>query len=239
MKQWMIIGAWIFSASICMFWFSDPHIYAFFSLLSIPFLLFIVNKFIHKLLSFNMRYDYALISSEFQKRFIIVLSVLLYATTSIFFFRQAFMRVSYYTTELPTILLAINFIIFQIALISLITKDQNIIYNTAKKRRWIWVHEQVDYYFYLILLFFITIIVMSNPYVGFGRLVLYLLSALLYTLVLTKMLLVMYRWSKKTAFEIFFVDDEEIVRERFDHARTWFGLLIMGSFFSITFIAVF
>lgn len=235
-ENWIFIGTWTIAVCTCMFWLSDPYIYAFFALLSIPFLLFLIHKLIHKLITYNIRHDYAIISSEFQKRFIIVLSVLLYATTTIFFFRQAFMQISYYTTELPTILLAINFIIFQIALISLITKDQILSIIPQKNELWTWIHEQVDYYFYLILLFVIAIIVMSNPYVGFGRLVLYILSASLYTLMLTKLLLTMYRWSKKTASEIFFIDDEEIVRERFNYARTWFGLLIIGSFFSITFI---
>lgn len=235
-ENWIIVGIWIIAACVCMFWLSDPYIYAFFALLSIPFLLFIINKFIHKLISYNARHDHAIISSEFQRRFVIVFSILLYATTTIFFFRQAFIRISYYTTELPTILLAINFIIFQISLISLITKDQILSIIPQRNELWAWIHEQVDYYFYLILLFVIAIIVMSNPYVGFGRLVLYILSASLYTLILTKLLLAVYRWSKKTASEIFFIDDEEMVRERFNHARTWFGLLIIGSFFSIIFI---
>lgn len=235
-ENWLLLGVWITAAATCMLWISDPYIYAFFALLSIPFLLFIINKLIHKLITYNIRHDYAIISPEFQKRFVIVFSVLLYATTTIFFFRQAFMRISYYTTELPTILLAVNFIIFQISLISLITKDQILSIIPQKNDLWTWIHEQVDYYFYLILFFVIAIIVMSNPYVGFGRLVLYILSASLYTLILTKLLLAMYRWSKKTGSEIFFIDDEEMVRERFNHARTWFGLLIIGSFFSITFI---
>jgi small-conductance mechanosensitive channel len=146
------------------------------------------------------------------------------------------MKISYYQTELPTILLAINFIVFQISLIMLITKDQILGIFPENNAIAEWVKEQVDYYFYLILCFVITIIVMSNPYVGFGRLVLYLLTSLILTLLLSKALLVLHGGVKNIARHAFFTADEEMMRERFDHARTWFGLLIIVSFFFFSFL---
>lgn len=214
----------------------DPYMLSFFALFVIPVLLIIVNQFMRFLLECNIRYDYKLLSIEFQKRFIWVVSALLYATIGIYLFRYSFMKISYYQTELPTILLAINFIVFQISLIMLITKDQIVGIFPENNTVTEWIKEQVDYYFYLILCFVITIIVMSNPYVGFGRLVLYLLTSLILTLLLTKALLVLHGGVKNIARNAFFIADDEMMRERFDHARTWFGLLIIVSFFFFSFL---
>ena len=232
------LACWAVGAFICMLTLNDPYLYSIFCLLSIPYFLYLAHRFTAFLFDFNVQHGYILLSLDFQERFIVVLSVLLYASIIIFWFRQAFMRISYYRTELPTILLAINFIIFQIALIFLITKDQILSIIPTRNEVWLWFREQVDRYFYLILLFVITVIVMSNPYVGFGRLVLYLISSMLYTLLLIKALLALHSWIKNLGSYIFFTPDEEVTRERFDHARTWFGLMIITSFFVFTFLGV-
>jgi len=233
-----VIGLSIFFILTLLFISEAPNQYlqSFFALTSIPILLIIIGKFMKFLLECNVRYNYKLLSVDFQKRFILVISALIYATIAICLFRYAFMKISYYQTELPTILLAINFIVFQISLIMLITKDQILGIFPENNALSEWIKEQVDHYFYLILCFFITVIVLSNPYVGFGRLVLYLLSSLVLTLLLSKALLVLHGAVKNIARHIFFTADEEMMRERFDHARTWFGLLIITSFFFFSFL---
>jgi small-conductance mechanosensitive channel len=232
----IIISLFIVLGFMFLFSMPDPYLYSIFCLCAIPCLLFILSRFMRFLVQCNMQYNYRLLSFDFQQRFVVVCSFLLYATVAIFLFRQSFMRISYYRTELPAILLAFNFIIFQISLILLITKDQILSILPKRNELWEWVHEQVDRYFYLILLFVIAIIVMSNPYVGFGRLVLYLLSSLILTLLLGKALFVLHGLVKKGASHVFFAVDDEMMRERFDHARTWFGLLIITSFFLFAFV---
>src|SRR5690606_37626183 len=101
---------------------------------------------------------------------------------------------------------------------------------------WRWIHSQVDHYYYLILLFVIAIIVMSNPYVGFGRLVLYLLSGFIYMSLLIKALSLMHDFVKKVSSFLFFSQDEAVVRERFSYAKTCFGLVIIASFVVLGFI---
>ncbi len=221
----------------------DPYFYIIFYLLSIPYLLFVVNRFINYMINFNAEHDYVILSKEFQRRFRIVFSVLLYATVTIVFFREAFMLfmmlTNYYRSELPNVLLAINFIIFQIALIFLISKEQILGLVQKKGVFWEWIHEQVDRYYVLLLLLVIAVIVMSNPYVGFGRLVLYVLRGVLYTSLLMMLLVWLYGLGKRMASHVFFARDEEVVRERFAHAKTWFGLLIIGLFVLIGFFGVF
>ena len=243
-QYFVVIATWLALFAFLMLQvILDPYFYIIFYLVSIPYLLFVVNRFIHYMINFNTENDYIILSKEFQRRFMIVFSVLLYATVTIVFFREAFMLfmllTNYYRSELPNVLLAINFIIFQIALIFLISKEQILGLIEKKGVFWQWIREQVDRYYALLLLLVIAIIIMSNPYVGFGRLVLYVLRGVLYTSLLMMLLVWLYGLSKRMASHVFFARDEEVVRERFAHAKTWFGLLIIGLFVLIGFLGVF
>jgi small-conductance mechanosensitive channel len=230
------IFIWILLFLVCGM-IPDHYIYILFYLVSIPLLLYLSNRFIKLLISLNNQYDHVLLSEDFQRRFDLVFSTLLYVSITIFFFRLAFMLSSVYVrSELPTILLAGNFIILQISLILLITKEQimGIIPEHTDFWRWIYIH--VNQYYYLILFFVITVIVMSNPYVGFGRLVFYLLSGLMYMLLLMKALSFLHDFVKRLTSFLFFSQEETIVRERFSYAKTCFGLVIIASFVLLGFI---
>ena len=132
----------------------------------------------------DLKNDYVFVSEEFQQRLVIVLPSLAYATLCIMFFRQAFMWAGFPRSELPTILLALNFILFQIALIVLISKEQLLSIIPTSTDGWRLIKDQFGRFYYLILLCVIAIIVMSNPYVGYGRLVLFVLSGILYSFIL-------------------------------------------------------
>ncbi|HZW61065.1 MAG TPA: mechanosensitive ion channel domain-containing protein [Candidatus Babeliales bacterium] len=216
---------------------SDPFPYILLYLFSIPYLLYLANRFIHHFTKFNIEYDYVFISKDFQWRFITVGSVLLYATIAIFFFREAFLLAGYQRSELPTILLAINFIIFQISLIFLIAKEQILSIIPTTNEFWRWVGVQVDRFYYLILMLAIAIIVMSNPYVGFGKLVLWVLKRVVYTLILIRVLVWINAFFKRALSYVFFSrSGEEYMRERFAYAKTFYGFFAVAMlvFFIVT-----
>ncbi len=227
---WIAIGLFAFMVP-------DHYICILFYLFSIPYLFYLSHRFTRYLIHMNEQYDHILLPEDFQRRFDFVFSTLLYVSIFIFFFRQAFMLSSVYLrSELPNILLAINFITLQISLIFLITKEQIMGIIPERTDFWQWIHAHIDHYYYLILLFVITIIIMSNPYVGFGRLVLYLLSGFIYMLLLFKVLSWLHDFVKRITSFAFFAQDEAVVRERFSYAKTCFGLIIIGSFVVLGFV---
>ncbi len=233
------IAFWIFLFALLLFQDTvDIYVYIIFYLGSIPYLLYLANRFISFLAQYNEENEHAFIAADFQRRFWFVLSVLMYATITIVFFREAFMLEHYYRSELPTILLAVNFIIFQIGLILLLDKEQILSFIPTRTEVGQWVREKVDRYYYLILLMVITIIVMSNPYVGFGRLVLYALFGWLYTIVLLIVLYYLHGLLKRIASRLFFVSVDDVARERFTNAKTWFGITIIVSFLVLSFLGL-
>lgn len=228
--------AWLSLWLLCIM-VPDTYFSILFYLLSIPYLLYLSHRFMHVLLYMNNQYSNVLLSPDFQRRFELVLSTLIYVTIVIFFFRQAFMLSPIYLrSELSNILLAINFIVLQISLILLITKEQIMGIIPTYSEFWKWIYAYVDHYFYLILFFVVAIIIMSNPYVGFGRLVLYLLSGSIYMLILVKILSLLHDLVKTATSMLFFTQDDTVVKERFSYAKTCFGLVIIASFVILGFV---
>ena len=237
--NFVLIALWVVAFAVLIFQsVTDPYPYIIFYLLSIPYLLFLVRRFVLFVIDFNIRHNYAFLAADFQRRFMLLFSFLLCATTIIFFLRQAFILTNYYRSELPLILLAINYIILQISLILLIDKELILNFIPTKNELWQWVHQQVDQYYYLILLFFIAIIVMSNPYVGYGELVLHILLRLIYTGFVVICLFWIHGSFKHISLQLFFVTSDEISRERFANAKTGFGLLIICSFIIFSLIGI-
>lgn len=232
------IMIWVILFVMLTFEKMDYYLLILFYLASILFFIYLINRFIKFIISFNEQHDHVFLAPDFQRRFALVISFLLYATVTIFFFRAAFVLSGYYGSEVPTILLALNFIIFQISLILLIAKDQILNLIPTTNDFWVWFRGRVDRYYLLLLLFVIAIIVMSNPYVGYGKLVLHVLLALVYTALLFIGLFWLHGVFKRSTSRILFAQEDEGVRERFYSAKTWYGIAIIISFVIVGLIGI-
>lgn len=217
---------------------SDPFIYIFFYLISIPYLLYLAYKLIDHISLFNRRYNHVFWEPEFQYRVLFIVSVLFYATIIILLFRAAFMLGNYRRSELPTILIAINFIIFQISLIALIAKELVLSTIPMENEWWRRIYSYIDRYYYFIMTAIIVIIVMSNPYVGFGKLILYISTHVVYTILLLVLLFWMHLLLKKAASHLFFLHEQDIVQERFGQAKKWYGISVISIFLGFIFLSV-
>lgn len=217
---------------------TDPFIPILFYLLSIPYFLYLAHKLVAYISLFNKRYSHVFWEPEFEKRVVFIVSMLLYAAIILLFFRQAFMLGNYRRSELPTILLAINFIIFQISLIALIAKELILSTIPTETEWWRRIYSYIDRYYYFIMALVVVVIVMSNPYVGFGKLVLYIAVHIAYTILLLFALFWVHLFLKKTVSHIFFLQEQDLVQERFTQAKTWYGVAIITIFLSFTFLGV-
>jgi small-conductance mechanosensitive channel len=216
----------------------DIYYYVIFYLLSIPYLLYLANRFVHFFVHNNKEMGYPFVAQDFQGRIELVLSVLLYATIIIFFFREAFILVSSGRSKLPIIFLALNFIILQISLILILSKEQILSVIPDTHSFWEWVHMQVNKYYYIILLFIIAIIVMSNPYVGFGFLVRHIISRSLWTAAAIIILYQIHLMIKRRISYVFFDAEQDVVRERFGQSKTWYGATVIALFLTFIFLGI-
>jgi len=231
MHYYFAISLWIVLFALLRFGvFPDQTIHILFYLFSIPYFIYIANRFLSRFMAFNVSQNYAILTKQFQKRFVAIISVLLYSTIAIQLFRYALGLTIPLGSQSPVILLHLNFIILQVCLIFLITKEQILSLipdRTDLSKR---IRAEVDKFFYGILALIIAVIIMSHPGVGFGRQVLYVLSRLIMTGVLIPVLYWAQEMLKKVASKVFFVLEDDLAKERFTSSKSWYGLFVIVTF---------
>jgi small-conductance mechanosensitive channel len=189
------------------------------------------------MIKFNDEQDELFISKTAIERLYSFVVVVVYATITVFFFRQAYMLASYSKSELPTILLTLYSIIVRIMLISLIRKEDLLEIVPTQGTVWEWLREQIEKHFYPIFVFLVTLIVMSEPHVGYGKYVSYLLWGVVGTIILIRIFMFVYLLVKRYSNVLFFKTDGEIQRERFMYAKSAYGLFVIASFLVLAFFA--
>jgi small-conductance mechanosensitive channel len=218
---------------------ADSYFAIWFYLLSIPYFLLLSYRFIAFFLQANQQHGFIFISESYQRRFMVVVSSLAYATVILLLLREAFLLGNYSSSQVSTILLALNYIVLQIALMSLMGKQQILSAIPSHTPMWEWVKEHVSKYYYLLWLCVIAIIIMSNPYVGYGRQVLYVLSRVALTASLIPLFLWVHNRIKRVSSDLFFYySDGEVIKERFSAGRTWYGLFVFISFLLFVLVGI-
>ena len=198
-----------------------------FYLLSIPYLCYLAHMLIRDYLAENGKF----MSEAFRDRFSWIMHLFLYATIVILFFREAFIIMTYGHSELPTILLAVYSIITRASLVFLIMTKELILDALPNRGKiWILMKDQINQYYSVFLVIIIALIVMSDPFVGYSRLVASVLQGTLWTIILTAAFWWMQKILKRYSSNLFFVSSGESVKERFSYAKTWYGLFIVASF---------
>lgn len=200
-----------------------------FYFLSIPYLLLMTYRLFGYLREVNYRRNYLFMNATYERRFMIFMQPLVYATIVIFFFREAFLLGGDRVSAVPTVLLAINFILLQIAVVSLLGKEEILNFIPSTTPLWEWVKDHVRNYYWFLWATVIAIIIMSNPYVGYGRQVFYVLSRIALTAMLIPLLLWLHHRLKQLSSDFFFYyEDGETMKERFSSAKMFYGLFIVG-----------
>jgi small-conductance mechanosensitive channel len=210
----------------------DPFLAQLFYLLSIPYLLFLTHHFFLYAQKINRQRNFQFMSEEYQERFFWVVSRLSYVIIVIALIREAFLLGGYRNSQVPIVLMAIIFILCQISIIYLLDRKQIMGALRTDTPLWEWVYEHVSQYYYFVWAAVISIIVMSNPYVGYGRQVLYIISRLLVTLALIPLFSWVHNRIKRASVDLFFYyTDSDEIKERFAAGRLWYGLFVISSLF--------
>ncbi|HJZ23890.1 MAG TPA: mechanosensitive ion channel domain-containing protein [Candidatus Babeliales bacterium] len=223
--------------------FTEPvFITILFYIVSIAYLSYIVYTFINFFAQYNKENEYVLLSDIFQHRLIQVFRIFAYISVTIFFIREiilALNNIVMIKSELGTILLAIYSIVFRILLLSLVGKDEVLSIIPTTSEIWLWLGRKIDKYYYLFLIGIIVIMIMSDPYIGgYGNLVSYILWNLFLTVIMWWILNIFNEYGKKITSTIFFIQEDDTRKERFNQSKTWYGISIIMLFLCLLFIGI-
>jgi small-conductance mechanosensitive channel len=198
---------------------------------SIPFLIYFARKFTYFFVSCNRKNKFSIFSETFERRFIVVFSIFAYLTIFVLFFREAFMLATVHKSELPRILLAGYSIFLRTLLIFSIGKEEILALISKRGAIGAWLAYIIDDYYYPLMIGIIVFMIMSDPYVGgYGSLVSYIVWGSIGTIILARLLYLGHTYLKKYSEQIFFSTDEEVKRERFGYAKTWYGVFAIFLF---------
>lgn len=229
-----LIYLWILlfmSLSICHY--SIVFVLMFYTF-SIVLLTYLSRSFLVYLLDFNKSIGYLLLGESFQNRFRWIFSFFSISTITILFFRKMFMLVMMYQqSEFPIILLRLYHVVIFISVVFSIEKDE--LLNLIPKTN-IYFEEfskLVDRYYYILSLFCIVMLILSDPYLGgYGHLMWYMILNITMTVILLAAMYLIHNAIKSISSLIFFKDNSEFgKKERFDYAKTWYAIFVVILFF--------
>lgn len=236
-KNSLIIFIWLLAFLLIKYKFlTDNYTVIMFYLFSIPIWFFLAYKYIKFLSDENLKNNYFLIDKEYQRRFLTVLPIMLYSTILILFLKEGFMLSPLAKSNITIILQALQFVILQISLIFILSKEQILNLIPKTNNFWQWLHDQFENYYYLFLSSLIFIFIMSNPYLGYGRQFFYFFSRFILILFLVPLVMAVHNRIKRLLTSTFFYSENDGIKERFAHARTFYGAFVILTF--IIFIAM-
>jgi len=194
----------------------------------------------------NETHGHHFVNEQSKRRFELVVPNFVYVTIVLVLFRHAFILGNDFSSQVPEILLALNFILFQFALIALISKDsligQSSVLGVVSRSSPFgkWLEERINRYYYAFLVALVVVILAINPWIGYGRQVLYVLSRLIVSLLLLPLFSWVYESVKRASSDFFFYyPDGLVVKERFGGGKMWYGFFIIASFVIFVFIGIF
>jgi len=217
----------------------DPYFTVVFYLGSIPYLLYLSYRLASEFIQFNEQEGYCFLQKEYQYRFVHVTVFALYAVICITLFKESFQLLSYPKSELPRTFGVLSIIIAQIAIILLLSKEQILGLIPTANPIGRAIRSFVAHYYYLVLPLVIAIIIMSNPYVGYGPLVWYILTRLIYTAGIIIVLYWLHIFLRRVSSSLFFSRQEDVVKERFSYSKTFYGLYVILIFITLIFVGLF
>lgn len=208
-----------------------------FYLSSIPFIIYFVHNILNQFTENHfIKEEYSpswrnTMKKIFFERFFINTIIVL------FFLREALISIIF--TSAHEIILAAEFILVQIQLIILLKKNYIMQYIGEIKFINQGIKEIIATYYKFFLTTLIALIVMSNPYVGYGNQVLYVLSRSLMTIFLIPLFEKIFEFIKNKLLIIFFNFEGEEAKNKIQIAKIIYTLFLTCIYFAIFIAALF
>lgn len=208
-----------------------------FYLSSIPFLISLSARFLDLFKSFNQQMNYFFFSERTTIKNMFLLSGLLYSSVLILPFWFAVSSYSLYfkaSAMKPVLLAAYTLLVGVVFALFLDREDVLSLVPKYGYLTWLF-HSTVDRFYYPVLMFFVCIYIIFNPYVGYANLGLYLLFVVPMSTAIIFSGYLAQSYNRHHAQWIFLKESDvegEIV-ETFEHGKMFYGVYIVSSFFLI------
>jgi small-conductance mechanosensitive channel len=207
-----------------------PYIISIFYLISIPVLMYISHRFILWIRTLNQQLGYMFISEKMQEKVTTLMEIFLYATSVILPLRKAFLEYFEHDVAFSVVSLAAYTLIVVIVILLFFNKEDVLKLLSSPNPMIVWLHRQVDAYYYPVFSFCMFLLILSNPYIGYSNMAWYLVFAVPAAIFLFYGLFIAHYFVRKYSLFFFIKEEDDEVVNKFEHAKAYYGFFVATSF---------
>ncbi|MBX9830960.1 mechanosensitive ion channel [Candidatus Babeliales bacterium] len=217
--------------------FAKPYYVSMFYLLTIPIFVYLSRELLVSLKELNRRLSFFFFAEKLQDRFLLLITFFCYSTATLLPLRRAFL--SYYPDQ-PTIFPAVLIGAYSLALVIIVllffSKEDVLRLIPERYTFLVWIKQQIDAHYYPVFFFIMSLLILSNPYIGYSNLAWFLAFVVPSTALLISALFIAHYYIRKYSVFLFMKEEEEEIIDKFEHAKTYYGFVVIFSFLTLTII---
>lgn len=215
-----------------------PYYSALFCLISIPVLVYLAHGLLERLTQLNKQMSYLLFTEKFQNKLLLLLSSFFYASALLIPLRASFLCFGASpASDFSVVILAAYSLTMLIVFLLFFSKEDVLKMLPSSSKFFIWFKRKIDKHYYPVFFFIMGLFILSNPYIGYTNLAWFLAFAVPLSVSLFYTLFAVHFYIRTYAVFLFMREDEEDLVDKFEHAKAFYGLLIIFSFLFLSFIA--
>ncbi|MFA6527069.1 MAG: mechanosensitive ion channel domain-containing protein [Candidatus Babeliales bacterium] len=217
---------------------NDPYYGSIFYLLSIPVLVYLAHGLLEQFTLLNKRMSYLFFAEKFQHKLLLLLSSFCYATALLIPLRASFIAFGASpASNFAIIIWAAYSLIMLVVFLLFFSKEDVLNIIPSSSSFFIWCKRKIDKHYYRVFFFVMGLFILCNPYIGYTNLAWFLAFAVPLSVSLFYTLFIVHFYIRTYAVFLFMREDEEDLVDKFEHAKAFYGLLVIFSFLLLAFTA--
>lgn len=218
--------------------FSYTYYRALFYLLSIPALVYLTRGLLEKFTQLNKQMSYLFFTEKFQTKLLMLLSSFFYASALLIPLRASFIAFGASpSSNFATIISAAYSLIMLIVFLLFFSKEDVLKLLPSNSGFFIWCKRKIDKDYYPVFFFVMGLFILSNPYIGYTNLAWFLAFAVPLSVSLFYTLFIVHFYIRTYAVFLFMREEEDDLVDKFEHAKSFYGIVVIFSFLLLAFIA--
>ncbi|MFH1461405.1 MAG: mechanosensitive ion channel domain-containing protein [bacterium] len=208
-----------------------------FYLATIPIWLYLSSSLLAIAQDLNKRLSYLFFAEKTQTKFIFLLTAILYSTATLIPLRQAFLNYIDTPSVFPNLMFAAYSLILVAIILFFFGKEDILTIVPPRGKLFIWLREKIEKYYYPVFVFFMGLLILSNPYIGYSNLAWFLAFAVPGSALILYGMFLAHYYVRKYSSSFFLKEDGEEILDRFEQAKVYYGFFIILSFLALAFFS--
>ncbi|MFH1831832.1 MAG: mechanosensitive ion channel domain-containing protein [bacterium] len=217
--------------------FAKPYYITLFYLLTIPTMLYLSRQLLLMLKELNKQLSFLLFAEKLQDRFLLLISSFCYSTAILIPLKLAFL--AYFPMEpttLPNVIKAAYSLILVVILLLFFSKEDVLRIIPSSFKFLIFIKKKIDQHYYPVFIFLMGLLILANPYIGYLNLSWYLAFAVPSTVFFIYALFFTHNYIRKQSIFLFVKEEDDDIVDKFEYAKTYYGILVIVSFIALSLI---